>query len=170
MTFQSVVMGLLITEWIAKFQSERVTLHLLEEAIVDIFFAYDVIDFYDIYFRSEKASGDSGWLLATAIFAYIAMLKYMPARPVSMDDPCSCGDACRCVYFGIFCNDLPFVIIRFVSIGMHGLEVVDFIHPAKNTFLLIFGFMQIRLLKINAKDCSQNCIKRCGRDNVLYPL
>ena len=166
MTFQSVVVGLVITEWLSKCQSGKITVNVISENAVDIFFAYDVIDFYDLYFRSEKASGNSGWLLSTAIFAYIAMLKYIPACPADMEDPDSCEAACRYICFSVFCTDLPFVVIRLVSVGMYGLEVVDFIHPAKNVCFLAFGFWQIGLLKKNAKDRSQNCIERREREEV----
>ena len=56
----------------------------------------------------------------------------------------------------MFCQDIPFVVVRLTTMIMYGFAVSDLIHPAKNIALIVFGVMQLHIIVKNHKTMKQN--------------
>ena len=59
---QMTILGLTITEWMAKLREEFLTYDLVTAMAVDFFFAYDVIDFVMMLHHDEHIL-NTGWML-----------------------------------------------------------------------------------------------------------
>ena len=55
----------------------------------------------------------------------------------------------------MFCQDIPFVVVRLTTMIMYGFAVSDLIHPAKNIALIAFGVMQLYIIVKNHKTMKQ---------------
>lgn len=164
LVIQLVIFGLTLTTWLSKISREKLSYNLVMDAAEDLFFAYDVWDFYD-RFLDRQETNNMAWLFVTVIFAFLAMLKFLPNRPTDLSSDRSKSQAKRCIIFSIIFNDLPFVVIRFVGWFLYGLEVTDIIHPLKNIFFIIFGIMLICLLNRGKVES-----KLRNDDDFLYPV
>lgn len=151
---QFIIFGLTLTTWLSKISCEKVSYYLINDFVEDFFFAYDVYDFYDRFLDQEETNTLT-WLFVTVIFAFLAMFKFLPRRPNDLSDQRSISQLQICLLFTIFCNDLPFIIIRSASWGLYGLEVTGIIQPLKNITFIIFAVIQLILLHrhvINAEN------------------
>lgn len=150
---QLVILGLVVTEWMAKIQQEYFTYDLMTDMALDFFFAYEVIAFVTLAgqgCRSEIV--DSGWIYPCFIFAVIAMFKYLPTDPVDLPEfGVSWGHVMH-VVMNLFFNDIPFVIIRMSTIIIfNSFLISDMIFLLKNWFMIFFSLIKLGLLIYNRK-------------------
>ena len=61
------------------------------------------------------------------------------------------ADAVTCILVTMFCQDVPFVVVRLITMFKYGFAASDLIHPAKNIALIVFGIMQLYILYRNQK-------------------
>lgn len=149
---QAIIFGLTLTTWLSKYASEHCSYSLLNDFMEDFFFAYDVYDFYDRFLEREETKSLT-WLYVTAIFALVAMVKFVPVKPYNLSDPENISQEKWRILFSIIFNDINFVVIRFVSWCLYGLKVTDLIHPFKNFVFIIIGGIQLRHLNRENIEC-----------------
>lgn len=146
---QAMVMGLTITEWMAKFREEVLSFDLITNMSVDFFFAYDVIEI--LMMSTETEIYQSNWIYITFFFAFVAMIKYIPMQP------CEHAESPRglviYILVGIFCCDVPFVVIRLTTMIKFGFfTVAVIIHPMKNIALILFSSVQLYIIYTNYRQ------------------
>ncbi len=168
---QVTVLGLTITEWMAKFREEVISFDLIGAMATDFFFAYDVFDFFNMLLHTQETF-HTNWVYIVFVFGYIAMFKYVPHQPTNMDDPGAAKMTKVAILVSMFCNDIPFVIIRITTMVQYGLDVSDIIHPIKNLALIIFGIIQVYIISKNQKEAKlqkkkKYCEHRCERHSTL---
>ncbi len=148
---QVTVLGLTITEWMAKFREEVISFDLIGAMATDFFFAYDVFDFFNMLLHTQETF-KTNWVYIVFVFGYIAMFKYVPQQPNNMDQKGAKQMTKVAILVSMFCNDIPFVIIRITTMAQYGLDVSDIIHPTKNIALIIFGIIQVYIIHKNSKE------------------
>ncbi|CAD5118227.1 DgyrCDS6949 [Dimorphilus gyrociliatus] len=156
---QAMVMGLTVTEWMAKFREEVLSFDLITNMSVDFFFAYDVIEI--LMMSTETDIYKSNWIYITFFFAFVAMIKYIPMQPCEQAE--SPRGLVIYILVGIFCCDVPFVVIRVITMVKFGFFTVALIiHPLKNVALILFGSVQLYIIYINYKQ-TQSVDGNCKR-------
>ena len=71
----------MITEWSMKILQEYISIAVVASMGLDFFFVLDVVNLLAI--ATSKASiFESSWVYPIFVFALVAMLKYVPTRPI----------------------------------------------------------------------------------------
>ena len=166
---QILVLGLTFTEWMAKLREEEMTYDLITAMSLDFFFAYDVIAFI-MMCTHEAEVFNSAWLYVCFGFAFVAMFKYIPNQPVSIKSNGAPKGAATVILVTMFCNDIPFVVVRLSTLVMYGFEVSDLIYPVKNIGMIFFGATQLYIMYANKKLRKANQKARFSENRVSkYP-
>ncbi len=147
---QVTVLGLTIPEWMAKFREEVISFGVIGAMATYFFFAYDVFDFFNMLLYTEQTF-HTNWVYIVFVFGYIALFKYVPHQPTNMDDPGAAKMTKVAILVSMFCNDIPFVIIRITTMAQYGLDVSDIMHPTKNIALIIFSIIQVYIISKHHK-------------------
>ena len=174
MVLQVTVMGLTVTEWMAKMKEEVMTYDLISAMATDFFFAYDAIDFFMLAAVDKEVYG-SGWVYVTFVTGFVAMFKYVPTQPATIKEYGAPKGAATCILVGMICNDIPFVVVRLMTLTEFGLQISDLIHPAKNIAMILFGITQLYIIFYNTR-ASRRAVdevkyeeRRCLRRPTLKP-
>jgi len=94
----------------------------------------------------------SGWVYACFVFAVVAMFKYVPTQPIGLTERGSSMGHLICILTSMFCNDIPFVIIRLATMIIFSTFLIsDMIFLMKNFFVLIFSCIQLGFIFTNLK-------------------
>ena len=126
------------------------TYDLISAMATDFFFAYDVIE--TLMMPAHKAEiFESGWLYVCFAASFVSMFKYLPVQPISITDQGNTRQLVVCILVSMFCNDIPFVIIRVTTMVKFGLAASDIIHPLKNVALIGFNCTQLYIVWTNSR-------------------
>ena len=79
------------------------------------------------------------------------MFKYVPTQPTGLADRGSSVGHVVCILTSVFCNDLPFVVIRLATMIVFGFLVSDMIFLLKNVFVIIFSCIQLCVVGKNLR-------------------
>ena len=51
----------------------------------------------------------------------------------------------------MFCQDVPFIVVRVTLMILWGFSVSDILHPLKNFALIVFGALQLYIMYRNSR-------------------
>ena len=80
------------------------------------------------------------------------MFKYLPNCPPQLDRRGTAKGTMIAILVSMFLNDIPFVIIRCITLINFDGRTSDIIYPLKNAAMVIFGCIQIRAIRRNLRS------------------
>lgn len=164
---QGLVMGLTFTEWMAKMREEQITYDLISLMSTDFFFAFDVIELLMIA-TTDVDVFTSDWLYVSFAFAFLAMFKYVPECPTTIDPKTNAPKGASILLIvSLFTNDIPFAVIRLTTMIQYESGGITrllslFVYPAKNIAFIIFNSLQLYIIYRNHQQHQQ-------QGSVCYP-